>query len=54
LLCLQALKEAGIDKTHVHVLARNRLGRDFWAGREWFERDEIVMYSFINGDNPDA
>ena len=53
-LCLQALKNAGIAKTHVHVLAGNRAGRNFWRGRQWFERDEIVMYSFINGDNPDV
>lgn len=53
-LCLQALKREGIVKSHVHVLERNRQGREFWGGRRWFERDEIVMYSFVNGDNPNA
>ncbi len=53
-LCLQALKAEGIVKSHVHVLERNRRGRDFWLGRQWFERDEIVMYSFVNGENPNA
>ena len=53
-LCLQALKTEGIVKSHVHVLERNERGREFWRGRQWFERDEIVMYSFVNGENPNA
>jgi len=53
-LCLEALKSEGIAKSHVHVLRRNRPGREFWLARRWFERGEIVMYSFVNGDNPDA
>ena len=53
-LCLQALKREGVIKSHVHVLSENRLGRDFWQSRDWFQRDEIVMYSFINSDNPNS
>lgn len=53
-LCLQALGLEGIFKTHVHVLGRNRPGREFWLGRAWHERNEIVMYSFINGENPNV
>lgn len=50
-LCLQALLAQGIVKSHVHVLNTNQLGRDFWSRRGWIHRDEIEMYSFINGDN---
>jgi len=53
-LCLQALKREGIDKSHVHVLRSNRIGNDFWSRRGWIRRAEIGLYSFVNGDNPDA
>ena len=53
-LCLQALKQHGISKSHIHVLKRNHQGRQFWARRGWFKREEVIMYSFINGDNPDV
>jgi len=49
--CLQALKDEGIAKSHVHVQDSNSLGRDFWSRRGWVHRAEIEMYSFINGDN---
>jgi len=50
-LCLDALKSRGIDKSHVHVLKKNQAGRAYWSSRGWNLRAEIVMYSFINGDN---
>ena len=50
-LCLQALLDQGIVKSHVHVLNSNELGREFWSRRGWTHRAEIEMYSFINGDN---
>lgn len=53
-VCLQSLKQEGIVKSHVHVLHDNQLGRDFWVKRDWFQRKEIVMYSFINSDNPNS
>ena len=53
-LCLQALAEQGIVKSHVHVLASNRLGNDFWTRRGWIHRAEIEMYSLVNGDNANA
>ncbi len=52
--CLDALKSAGIVKSHVHVLGDNRAGRGFWLRRGWHHLAEIAMYSFVNGDNPDA
>jgi ribosomal protein S18 acetylase RimI-like enzyme len=53
-LCLEALLAQGIVKSHVHVINSNQLGRDFWSRRGWHHRDEIEMYSFINGDNQNA
>ena len=52
--CLDALRAEGIVKSHVHVLNRNQPGRAFWSGRGWVHRDEIEMYSFINGENENA
>jgi ribosomal protein S18 acetylase RimI-like enzyme len=53
-LCLEALLAQGIVKSHVHVINSNQPGRDFWLRRGWHHRAEIEMYSFINGDNPNA
>ena len=52
--CLCALKSQGIEKSHVHVLRDNAAGRRYWSGRGWTERSEVVMYSFINGENDNA
>lgn len=53
-LCLEALRQEGIVKSHVHVLQSNRAGIEFWSQRGWTHRAEIEMYSFVNGDNSDA
>ena len=52
--CLAALLDVGIVKSHVHVLKHNRTGIDFWTRLGYVERDEIAMFSYINGDNPDV
>lgn len=52
--CLAALKSQGIEKSHVHVLKDNESGRRYWSGRGWAQRAEVVMYSFINGENDNA
>ena len=52
--CLEALKAQGIVKSHVHVLEHNESGRHFWSDRGWMHRSEIVMYSYINGNNENA
>ncbi len=48
-LSLDALKREGIVKAHVHVATDNGLGRDYWARRGFVHREEIELYSFING-----
>jgi ribosomal protein S18 acetylase RimI-like enzyme len=53
-LCVDALKKEGIEKSHVHVLRVNESGRAYWSRRGWRQRSEVVMYSFINGDNENA
>jgi len=53
-LCLDALLQEGIVKSHVHVLHSNQIGNEFWRRRGWIHRAEIEMYSFVNGDNPNA
>lgn len=43
--CLKKLAEAGIDKTQVQVVVENDVAHDFWAGRGWQRRTDIVTYS---------
>ena len=49
--CINALKEEGIVKSHIHVLSDNELAKNFWAQRGWKKRNDIDVYSFINGGN---
>lgn len=42
---LAALREEGIGKCHLMVMEGNKLGRDFWSGIGWQERDGIVLFS---------
>ncbi|HKJ50907.1 MAG TPA: GNAT family N-acetyltransferase [Gammaproteobacteria bacterium] len=53
-LCVAALKLEGIEKSHVHVLKHNQAGNAYWTRLGWRQRSEIVMYSFINGENKNA
>ena len=43
--CLGKLREEGIMKCHLMVIGNNSLGRSFWAGVGWQERDGIVLFS---------
>jgi ribosomal protein S18 acetylase RimI-like enzyme len=42
---LSGLKEAGIDKCHLFVIADNAAGNDFWASIGWVRREDILVYS---------
>ncbi|AIQ50418.1 GNAT family N-acetyltransferase [Paenibacillus sp. FSL R7-0331] len=42
---LSALRDAGIAKCHLMVIEGNGLGRSFWSGTGWEERDGIVLFS---------
>ena len=52
--CLDALADAGIAKSHVHVLRSNQTGQAFWQRKGWHLREEVEMYSFINGADDNA
>jgi ribosomal protein S18 acetylase RimI-like enzyme len=43
---LGALKEQGIEKCHIFVIAENLDGMRFWQKRGWKKRDDIFAMSF--------
>lgn len=43
--CLACLKAEGIDKCHIFVYHTNTLGRNFWQGMDWAERETLVIMS---------
>ena len=49
--CIDALKIEGILKSHIHVLSDNDLAKKYWLNRGWKERNDIDVYSYINGGN---
>jgi N-acetylglutamate synthase len=42
---LVGLKAAGIEKCHLFVYQKNRVGRDFWSHKKWLERGDLVIMS---------
>lgn len=50
-LCLNALKLVGIIKSHIHVLNNNELAKNYWLNRGWKKRNDIDIYSYINGES---
>lgn len=49
--CLAALKAEGIIKSHIHVLCENEKAKIFWVNRGWLKRNDIEVFSYINGGN---
>ncbi|TBW51286.1 GNAT family N-acetyltransferase [Marinobacter halodurans] len=47
--CLEALRQAGIIKSHVMILRTNALGESFWNSLGWQRRSDVELFSFING-----
>lgn len=43
--CLDGLRELGIQKCHLFVFVNNELGRSFWAGTGWKQREDLLIYS---------
>jgi len=43
---LSALKEQGIQKCHIFVIAENLEGMRFWQKMGWKKRDDIIVMSF--------
>lgn len=50
-LCLKALESEGIQKSHLMILPENVAAQKFWANQGWAYRSDILLYSFVNGDN---
>lgn len=48
-LCLDALKQEGILKSHLMVLVENEAAQGFWSSLGWELRADIRLFSFING-----
>ena len=48
-ICLEALKKEGIVKSHVLVLGDNEPAKSYWQNRGWVKREDIEVYSYING-----
>lgn len=51
---MQTLKALGIQKTHIHVLQNNDIAKDYWTSKDWDRRDDILVYSLNQSDNPNA
>ena len=52
--CVAALESAGIEKIHLDVLTTNTAAAEFWSRRGWQRRDDIVRYSLLRSDDPNA
>jgi len=48
-MCVTSLKTEGINKSHIHVLSSNYLAKDYWKNRGWCKRNDIEVFSYING-----
>ncbi|WP_010274223.1 GNAT family N-acetyltransferase [Paenibacillus senegalensis] len=44
-LGLAGLREAGIEKCHIFVLADNETGNRFWSSQGWQKRNDFFTYS---------
>lgn len=52
--CVDALRNLGIDKSHIDVLKTNPSGAGYWAKRGWVLRTDIDRYSYIRSGNSNA
>ncbi len=51
---IEALARDGVAKSHVDVFAGNTLAQDVWTRLGWRRRDDLLMFSYITGGNPNA
>ncbi len=49
--CIEALKKEDIIKSHINILSDNEQAKNYWLSRGWIKRDDIEIYSFINGND---
>jgi ribosomal protein S18 acetylase RimI-like enzyme len=43
--CLDALKNNGIEKCHIFVIADNQEGKEYWRKIGWKTREDIIVMS---------
>lgn len=53
-LCIQALEQQGIEKSHVEVQVTNARAQAFWPRLGRTLRDDIRRYSFVSSGNAGA
>lgn len=44
-MCLDGLKQIDILKCHLFVFVNNEIGKGFWAGTGWKQREDLLIYS---------
>ncbi|MBZ5488076.1 GNAT family N-acetyltransferase [Halomonas aquamarina] len=52
--CMNALREEGIQKSHLMLLVDNEAGKRFWKRLGWEFRTDIELHSFILEGGPNA
>jgi N-acetylglutamate synthase len=50
-MCLQALEDIGIQKTHIDVFKSNYFANEYWRKNGWKLREDINRYSFNRSAN---
>jgi ribosomal protein S18 acetylase RimI-like enzyme len=51
---VEALAERGVLKSHIYIQLHNDGAEAFWRACGWFLRDDIKMFSFVHGNDPEA
>lgn len=41
---LSAVEAQGVEKATIFLLTDNELGRSFWEGRGWIERNDLIIF----------
>ena len=52
--CLAELRRLGVDKAHIDVLVAHGPAHQYWTGRGWKRRDDIVRYSYTSSTDTNA
>lgn len=50
---LEVVQKEGVEKATIFLLRDNAVGRSFWEGMNWIERDDLVIFQ-MPLDTPDA
>ncbi|HEV7279008.1 MAG TPA: GNAT family N-acetyltransferase [Pirellulaceae bacterium] len=50
---LEVVRQEGVEKATIFLLRDNAVGRSFWEGMGWIERDNLIIFQ-MPLDSPDA